>query len=83
MNMTFQIWGVGIISLGIAVGVAWVFRVGLMIWMVVVDRDRDRGGSRDGDRGGGRDNGNSDDENDKTVKMMETVKEVVDNRNRQ
>jgi hypothetical protein len=30
-NMTFQIWGVGMISLGVAAGVVWVFCVGLMI----------------------------------------------------
>jgi hypothetical protein len=30
-NMTFQSWGVGMISLGVAAGVARVFHVGLMI----------------------------------------------------
>jgi hypothetical protein len=46
MNMTFQSWGAGVISLSVAAGVACVFRVELMIWMeaVVVDRDRDRDG---------------------------------------
>jgi hypothetical protein len=56
-----------------------------MIWTAVV-RDGDRGG-RDGDGGGSRDNGNGDDENDatvimtETVRMVETVREAVDNRN--
>jgi hypothetical protein len=39
------------ISLSVVVRVAYVFRAGLMIWMVVVDRDRDRGGGRDGSNG--------------------------------
>jgi hypothetical protein len=30
-NMTVQSWGVGVISLSVAAGVACVFRVGLMI----------------------------------------------------
>jgi hypothetical protein len=52
-NMTFQVLGAGMISLGVAVGVACVFHAGLMILTtaVAVDRDRDRGGS--GDNGDG------------------------------
>jgi hypothetical protein len=43
-NMTFQVLGVGMSSPSVAAGVAWVFRVGLMI----LD-----GGSSDGDGDGG------------------------------
>jgi hypothetical protein len=66
-NITFQIWGAGIIPLGVVAVVVWVFCVGLMIWMVAVVVKR---------------GGDGDDENNKTVKMAEMVREVVDNRNR-
>jgi hypothetical protein len=70
--MTFQDLGVGMISLGVAAGVACVFRVGLMILTTAVAVD------------GGRDDGNGNDENDKAVKMAETaetMREVADNGN--
>jgi hypothetical protein len=54
-----------------------------MIWMAVEMVDGDRDGSRDGDGGGSGDDGDGDDENDKMVKMAETVREAVDNGNRQ
>jgi hypothetical protein len=78
MNMTSQDLGAGMISLGVAAGVACVFRVGLMILMTAVAVDRDR------DRGGGGDNGDSNDENNKAVKTAETaetVREAADNGN--
>jgi hypothetical protein len=42
-NMTFQVLGVGMISLGVAAGVVCIFCAGLMILTaaVVVDGDRD------------------------------------------
>jgi hypothetical protein len=55
-NMTFQSWGVGVISLSVAAGVVYVFCAGLMIWMVAVD------GDGDGDRGGSGDGGNGNNE---------------------
>jgi hypothetical protein len=64
----------------------------LMIRTVVVDRDGDGGsgdsGGGDRDRGGDGDDGDSDNENSEMVttidmvRMVETVKEIVDNRNR-
>jgi hypothetical protein len=47
-NMTFQVLGAGMISLGVAAGVACVFHAGLMILTaaVVVDGGGDRGGDR-------------------------------------
>jgi hypothetical protein len=83
-NMTFQIWGVGMSSLGVAAGVAWVFHVGLTIWMVAVavDRDRDGDRDRDWDRDG---NGGGDDgeqrERWKIAETAETMREVADNWN--
>jgi hypothetical protein len=49
--------------------------VGLTIWTAAVAVNGD------GDRGGGADSGDSDDENNKMVKRVETVREVVDNGN--
>jgi hypothetical protein len=60
-NVTFQVWGAGMISLGVAAGNTFVFRVGFDdFWMaaVVVDRDGD------GDGGGGGDSSDGNGEND-------------------
>jgi hypothetical protein len=43
-NMTFQVLGAGMISLGVAAGVACVFHVGLVILMAAVVVDGDGGG---------------------------------------
>jgi hypothetical protein len=40
-NMTFQVLGTGMISLGVAAGVACVFRAGLMILTAAVAVDGD------------------------------------------
>jgi hypothetical protein len=42
-NMTFQVLGVEMISLSVVAGVAYVFHVGLMIWMAAVAVDGDSG----------------------------------------
>jgi tetrahydrodipicolinate N-succinyltransferase len=67
MNMTFQDLGAGMISLGVAVGVACVFHAGLMILTTAVAVDRD--------------DGDGNDENDKAVKTAEMVREAADGGN--
>jgi hypothetical protein len=71
--MTFQDLGVGMISLGVAVGVTCAFRVGLMILTMAVAVDRDGGG--------GGDDSDGNDKNNKVVKTAETVREAADNGN--